>query len=292
MNELRDALDRELRDTPPSSVDIESVLLRERRRGRWLRVATAGSAAVAVAALIGGITVLNPLGAGGASHSAATPTLDPGRPSGPVQAPSGAPRGTAPAWPLPKCPPGTDMSMAAPEGKQPLPVGRGPQLTAALTKAVHAATGNPRLGPSNWGSVHRPLVFSGGPCDPRYAEYLASAAVLGPSGTRIGDLMAYMEWEQWGEGATSCAEAPAETDKPNLACVERRGPHGEKIVAVTRRTGKQGTPVAIWYDVFITRPGGTVVYIDAGGSGPSQPNPPFSIDQLIAIGLDPGLTLS
>jgi hypothetical protein len=292
MNELRDALERELPDMPPSSVDIESVLRRERRRGRWLRAAAAGTAAVAVAGLISGITVLNPLGAGGASRGAAGPTAGPGRPAGPVQAPSGGDRSTAPSWPLPKCPPGTAMSMAAPEGKQPLPVGRGPRLTAALTRAVHAVAGNPRLAASRWGSVRRPLVFSGGPCDPHYAEYMATAAVLGPSGTRTGDLMVSMEWEQWGESPTSCREAPADTGIPNLACVERTGPHGEKIVAVTRRIGKQSTAVAIWYDVFITSPGGSVVFIDAGGSGPSQPNPPFSIDQLIAIGLDPGLTLS
>jgi hypothetical protein len=287
MNELRDALERELRDTPPSGVDIESVLRRERRRGRWLRAAAVGSAAVAVAGVISGITVLNPFGAG---NGAAVPTAGAARPSTAVPTPSES--NTAPAWPLPKCPPGTDMSMAAPDGKQPLPVGRGPRLTTALTRAVHAAAGNPRLAGSRWGSVHRPLVFSGGPCDPRYAEYLASAAVLGPSGTRIGDLTVYMEWEQWGEGATSCREAPADTDHPNLACVERTGPHGEKIVAVTRRIGLQSTPVAIWYELYITRPGGTVVNVAAGGSGPGQPNPPFSIEQLIAIGLDPGLTLS
>jgi hypothetical protein len=301
MSNLKDALDREMPDAPPSTVDVDAVMLRERRRGRRLGAGAAGSAAVAVAGLVAGVVVLVPSASGGsvAGRQVSVPAANPGpaTPATPTTAPDGkAPAGTKAStsptsWPPPKCPPGTDMTVAAPEGQRPLPVGRGPQLTAALTRAVHAAAGNPRLADSRWGSVDQPLVFSGGPCDPKYAEYMASAAVLGPSGARRGDLTVFLEWDEGGE-TKSCHEPVIEGDVPHLACVERTGPRGEKVVAVTRRVGKQGSPTAIWYDVTITRPGGTVVLVNAGGTGPSQPNPPFTVEQLIAIGLDPGLTLT
>jgi hypothetical protein len=308
MNELKDALDRVLRDPPPSAVDVDAVLVRERRRGRRLRAAAAGSAAVAAAGLITGITVLSPLGTGGgvAGRTASVPVANPGRPpsSAPApgnRAPSAAhgipvptlltPSSGRTSWPLPKCPPGTDMEVAAPEGQRPLPVGRGPRLTAALTKAVHAVAGNPRLADSRWGSVDRPLVFSGGPCDPKYARYMASAAVLGPSGARLGDLTVLLDWDN-GSERKACRPLPEGQGEPELACVERVGPRGEKVVAVTQRLGKQGSATAIWYDVTITRPDGTVVLVNGGGAGPGQPTPPFTVNQLIAIGLDPGLTLS
>jgi hypothetical protein len=299
MNDMKDVLDRELLDTPPSKVDVDVVMLRERRRGRRLRAGAAGSAAVAVVGLIAGITVLSPLGTGGG-------VAGPGRvsSSGPApgtKAPSAARGSTAPApsgsptsWPLPKCPPGTNMEVAAPEGQRPLPVGAGPRLTATLIKAVHAVVGDPRLADSRWGSVDRPLVFSGGPCDPKYAEYMAAAAVLGPSGTRLGDLTVFLTWDD-GSERKACRQAPwvgPEAEVPELACVQRAGPRGEKVVAGTRRIGKQGTAMAIWNDVTITRRDGTVVLIEAGGAGPNQPNPPFTVNQLIAIGLNPGLTLS
>ncbi|HVQ96300.1 MAG TPA: hypothetical protein VMU51_35105 [Mycobacteriales bacterium] len=299
MNELKDALDREMPDAPPSTVDVDAVMLRERRRSRRLGTGAAGSAAVAVAGLVAGMAVLVPMGSGSsvAGQQVSVPAANPG-PTTPVtvpgtRTPAGTEASTSPtSWPPPKCPPGTNMEQAAPEGQRPLPVGRGPQFTAALTGAVHAAVGSPRLADSRWGSVDQPLVFSGGPCDPKYAAYMAAAAVLAPrpSNTRLGDLTVNLEWDN--QYSTDCQRTRVTGEAPALACVERTGPRGEKVMAETQRIGAQGSPVAIWHDITIIRPGGTVVWVKCGGTGPSQPNPPFTVEQLIEIGLNPGLTLS
>jgi hypothetical protein len=63
------------------------------------------------------------------------------------------------------------------------------------------------------------------------------------------------------------------------------------VVAATWHGGRQGTPEATWHDVTISKPNGTVVTVSCGGAGPSHPAPPFTVGQLIKIGLDPLLTL-
>jgi hypothetical protein len=91
-----------------------------------------------------------------------------------------------------------------------------------------------------------------------------------------------------GPGFPTRCTTPVENQ---TACTASRGPHGETVVAVTWHGDRQGTPAAIWYDVTITKPDGTLVTLHSGGAGPAHPTPSVTIAQLIKIGVDPRLTL-
>jgi hypothetical protein len=76
-------------------------------------------------------------------------------------------------------------------------------------------------------------------------------------------------------------------------CVESTGPHGELVITLQRRSG-----TSILYEVSVARPDGTAILLDSlngndiGQFAPAtRPEPPLSVEQLIAIGTDPSLDL-
>jgi hypothetical protein len=308
MSDLRTQLDQEIGDAPPSRLDIDAVIGRERRRARRLRAGAGGAAAMAVAGLVAGVVGLTSVTAGtadgGADPAASAGAAPQDRPG--QSCPSGRPA----AVPPPDVAEGRVAAQVDRVGmlwvharagarQEPLPVGAGPRLTIALRAAVRAAAGTPRLTGSEWGSVPQPLVFNAGPCDRLYpGQYLATATVRNATGARIGDLSVGLSYNfvspEPKSGARAACDWPkAAWDKPDLACVERTGPRGETVVAATWRGKRLGEPLpgATEHDITVVRGDGTVVQVTAGGAG-SRTSAPFTVDQLIAIGLDPGLILT
>jgi len=300
VNDLKATLDAEIGEPPRSTVDVDAVIARERLLRRLRLAGVAGAASMAVAGLVAGtVALVGVAGPASTSTGGAPPSGSPGLPIGtptgahcppppPSQAASRSP--TPSPWvtgdPAPTAAPRTP-----PAG---LPAGAAPRLTTALAAAVRHAVGTPKLGRSSWGISRRPLEFGGGPCHPTgFDGYMASASILTPTGraVRLGDLFVIVTVAE-PSARTACTgsgnNAPAPTE---TSCTASRGPRGEVVVAATWSGDRQGTPLATWHDVTISKPDGTLVTVHCGGSGPARPNPPLTIAQLIEIGLNPGLSL-
>ncbi|WP_410615951.1 hypothetical protein [Amycolatopsis sp. lyj-109] len=280
----REQFDAAIGVAPPSTVDVEAVLDRARRRARVRRVANpwtaAGAGVVAVAA--GAVLVLAP--------------GDPG--------PSFVQPGAAPP------PPSSDGC-----GLDPRPTGAPLKekaavvadrlttvLTAAVQQRVAAGTtlGDHTLGQYPKGTQHGPLAFyhvfsalvekdstcSGG------EDYFMAAASTSEKAhkgsvwaivTRLGGNAA---------PATECSPAPENTQG---SCHRRTGPHGETIVEDTFTM--PGGPTVNRANV--TKPDGTGVIVEAQntvrdaklGDAPDMPSPPLDLGQLAEVALDPRLTL-
>jgi hypothetical protein len=89
----------------------------------------------------------------------------------------------------------------------------------------------------------------------------------------------------------SCMEVTGD----RLGCTRSTGPHGEYVIAIERRWG-----ASVRYEVDVARTDGTAIILvstnsppaAAGESAPpTRPEPPLSLDQLVAIGTDPSLNL-
>jgi hypothetical protein len=302
MNDFRAALDRELGAPPRCAVDVDAVIERQRTRGR-LRVAVlVGSAAAAVAGLVVGMMAL----IGVAVPPGTSSTGSAGEDSVPPAPSAPHPGCTPPARPSPTPSPspwitGDPTPTAAPNRPDPaLPAGAGPRLTTALKAAVRAAVGRPKVAGSNWGTVRRPLEFNTGPCDPKdFREYMAAASVLTRTEPRVhlGDMFVIVTVVGTRAGPdapvrTRCRGADVVPEPNETACQVSRGPRGESVLAVTWHGDRQGMPPATWHDVTVSKPDGTLVTLHCGGAGPDHPTPPVTVTQLIAIGLDPRLTLA
>ncbi|WP_439377425.1 hypothetical protein [Amycolatopsis lexingtonensis] len=281
----KDQFDAAIGVVPPSTVDVEAVLDRERRRARVRRVAnpwTAAGAGVAAVAVVAAVAFL------------------PGDPA-PVLVPPAAskPPSENPCAVLPYPPqtgaPIPETSTAASS-----------RLTTVLTAAVEQrlAAGS-TLGPHEHGVypkgvAHGPLAFfhvfsarvpyestcSGG------EDYFMSAATTA-KGELKGNVSAIVT--RIGGVATPSTECMPPPERTEGSCQRRTGPHGETIVESTLLL--PGGPTMNQSDV--TKPDGTGIILSAEnvagdakrGGPPDMPSPPLSLAQLTEIALDPGLTL-
>jgi hypothetical protein len=285
----KDQFDAAIGVAPPSTVDIEAVLDRERHRARVRRVAnpwTAVGAGVAAVA-VGAVVVLTP-GAPGPS------VVSPGAAGTPSAPPSADPCGHSPYPPQTGAPIPESAAVAA---------GR---LTTVLTAAVRqrvaagTALGENSQGQYPKGTQHGPLTFyhvfsaqvshdsvcSGG-------EDYFSAAATTSKGPRRGNVWAVVT--RLGGNATPETECGPSPQKTQGSCHHRTGPHGETIIEQTF-TFPDGPTVN---RTNVAKPDGTGVIMEAQnvaddaklGGAPDMPSPPLSLAQLTEVALDPGLTL-
>ncbi|MGW3964916.1 hypothetical protein ACWED2_34215 [Amycolatopsis sp. NPDC005003] len=280
----REQFDAAIGVVPPSTVDVDAVLERERRRARVRRVANpwaaAGAGVAAVAA--GAVLVLAP--------------GDPG-PS-PVQ-PGGAPppssSGACRLAPRPTTPPLKEQVSVVADRLTTV-------LTAAVQQRVAAGTtlGVHSLGEYPKGTQHGPLSFyhvfsaqverdstcSGG------EDYFTAAASTAEHAHKGNVWAVVSRLGGNASPATECGPAPVDTQG---SCRRRTGPHGETIVEETLTITGGGTANR----VNVAKLDGTGIIVEAQntardaklGDPPDMPAPPLDLTQLAEIALDPGLTL-
>jgi hypothetical protein len=261
-------------EVPPSTVDVEAVITRGRRADR-LRWATnpAAVAGLAVVLLSGAVAF----------------TMSGGDDSGGV----GVATTSSSTWPPTDCP---QTALELPEEVK-------AHLDAAAKAAVQEQrpdlqlTANPIVRFPETTNNHGPLEFhlsnelyprgdNGNCLDLR--SNVALAKTKGPEG----------------DGTILISIAPDVYDVPDCAqpvhtqtfCEQVTGPNGETIVKRTTEFRDSGS---IKYDVNIDKPDGTEVAVVVenvpaavqDGPPPTRTAPPLNYDQMIAIALDPGLTL-
>ncbi|WIY02762.1 hypothetical protein QRX60_02475 [Amycolatopsis mongoliensis] len=288
----REQFDAAIGAVPPSTVDVDAVLARERGRARVRRFVnpwtTAGAGVAAVAA--GAALVLVPGGSGGSGGTAVVPGAA-GTPSAP---PSDDPCAISPYPPQtgPPIPETADVAANRLSGV----------LTAAVRQRVAAGT---KLQPHAQGEYpkgkqHGPLtfyhVFSArvpreGACSGGEDYFMAAATTV--DGARKGNVWAIVT--RLGGNATPATECADPPEGAQGSCDRTTGPHGETVVALTFTYPGQATV----NQVNVGKPDGTGIIVEAeniAGSAkqplpPDMPSPPLSLDQLREVALDPGLTL-
>ncbi|GHG09494.1 MULTISPECIES: hypothetical protein [Amycolatopsis] len=280
----REQFDAAIGVVPPSTVDVEAVLDRERRRARVRRVANpwtaAGAGVAAVAA--GAVLVLAPGDPG--------PSL--------VQPGAAPPPPSSNACRLPSRPTG-----APPKEKVTVAADRlTTVLTAAVQQRVAAGTtlGVHPFGQYPKGTQHGPLTFyhvfsaqveEDGVCSGGEDYFMAAASTTEKA--HKGAVWAIVT--RLGGNATPATECGPLPEDTQGSCRPWTGPHGETIVETTFTT--PGGPTV--NRVNVTKPDGTGVVIEAQntardaklGDAPDMPSPPLDLGQLAQVALDPGLTL-
>jgi hypothetical protein len=285
----KEQFDAAIGETPPSTVDVDAVLERERHRARVRRVVnpwtTAGAGVAAVA--VGAVLVLTP-GSGTAvvPGAAGTPSAPPSAPPSPDSCgfdprPTGAP--------IP------EKSAVAANRLTPVLTAAVQQRVAAGTQlSAHAQGEYPK------GSQHGPLTFyhvfsapvpHDGACSGGEDYFMAAATTA--DGPRKGNVWAIVT-RLGGMSApqTECSKPP---ELAQGSCERKTGPHGEIVVESTF-TFPGGPTVN---DTNVTKPDGTGVIVESQNVAesaklagpPEMPSPPLSLAQLTEVALDPGLTL-
>ncbi|MGW4524900.1 hypothetical protein [Amycolatopsis sp. NPDC004378] len=280
----KDQFDAAIGAVPPSTVDVDAVLDRERRRARVRRVAipwTAAGVSVAAVAVV------------------ATVVFAPGEPGGAAVMPGSSPSASPDPCAHDPFPPQTGAPI--PETADVAANRLSGILTAAVEQRVAAGT---KLQPHAGGEYpkgkqHGPLtfyhVFSGrvpyeGSCSGGEDYFKAAATTAGEAGK--GNVWAIVT--RLGGNATPATDCII-PDGAGGSCDRTVGPHDEKIVALTFSVPGQATV----NQVNVTKPDGTGVILEAENIAssaklkrpPDMPSPPLSLAQLKAIALDPGLTL-
>ncbi|MEV4056506.1 hypothetical protein AB0J55_35325 [Amycolatopsis sp. NPDC049688] len=281
----KDQFDVAIGVVPPSTVDVEAVLDRERRRARVRRVAnpwTAVGAGVAAVA-VGAVFVLAP---GDPGPAVVTPGAAPPPPS--ADACKNAPRPTT-------APLREKASVVADRLSTVLTDAVRQRVAAGTTLGVHPMGQYPK------GTQHGPLAFfhvfsafvshEDGECSGGEDYFMAAASTSEKA--HKGNVWAIVTRLGGNAGpATECQPAPQDTQG---SCHRRTGPHGETIVE--ERLVMPGGPTVD--RVNVTKPDGTGVIVEAQntardaklGDAPDMPAPPLSPAQLAEVALDPGLTL-
>jgi hypothetical protein len=284
----KELFDEAIGAVPPSTVDVDAVLDRERRRARVRRVAnpwTAAGAGVAAVA-VGAALVFVPGGSGGTAvvpGASGTPSAPPAPESCEMDPrPTGPPLSRNPAVVAGRL---TPVLKAAVQQR----VAAGTRLTA------HADGEYPK------GTQHGPLTFyhvfstpvleDGGVCSGGEDYFMAAATTA--DGPRRGNVWAMVTRLGGLYGPpTECSNPPNDMTG---SCSKTTGPHGEIVVESTM-TSPGGPTVD---RSTVTKPDGTGVIVEAqnvAGSAkqhgePEMPAPPLSLAQLTEVALDPGLTL-
>lgn len=286
---------------PPSTVDVDAIVARQRRAAQVRRVAAPGVATAGVVAVTFGIAIALPSGSGGGGGGAV-----------PASQPE-ATRSTGTSQRPPTAQPYPPTTTSQPPPVPPLPCAQGAEqvpaaaarLSSALTAAVRRQipdaelTANPTV---NFGGGHQfgPLEFFlvgtkseydfNGDCMDPDGTFMAKANVSDAAG--IGNIGAFVGTAA-SNGDPQCGNP--ESTPGLVSCAPGSGPNGETYVAyaVTDHEG------STYHRVDFVKPdgtGGSVIAQNVAGDiklgKPAQrPQPPLTVKQLIAIALDPGLTL-
>ncbi|KOX19194.1 hypothetical protein ADK67_34145 [Saccharothrix sp. NRRL B-16348] len=279
-------------EVPPSTVDVDAVIVRGRRAARLRRVTHPTVAAGVAVVLLTGVVAysMTPADDRDVTVGTAPPSSRPStaHPSGPD------PADTVTSIPTPVLPPRCE------EGDLDTVAEAAVRLTQAATNAVREQrpdvqlvanatfpAGTPR-GPLEFYQTVEPAYPDVSVCDVR-----ATLHAWATARTPLGDGNIGFE--------TSPAFFPtlnppckAKDTPDRIDCAELTGPHGEKILTEAFEY-ERGTRK---HQVRIIRADGTSLRIHSenvattgGSDGPTTPAPPFTVEQLIAIGADPALTL-
>jgi hypothetical protein len=273
--------DRAIGRTSPSTVDIDRVIARERRRS-WLRASPVVMAAVAIVAIsVGAVTFSSP------GEVPSAPATLPSSPSPSTQT---------------YCPGNTPTAPQLPVNIEDVAT----RLSGVLERAVldRAAAGT-KLAPNlaaeyPEGTMHEPLVYyhvstqakphdhgcSGG------SDHLEARATL-INGSETGSVWSVIG--RLGGDVTPAKECrPVTEPQTQESCTPSSGPNGETIVARTSARGAVKT-----YRVDVTKTDGTGVTVVAENvrtdgkrdTVPTSTAPPLTIAQLTEIAIDPAMTL-
>ncbi|ANN20042.1 hypothetical protein SD37_33520 [Amycolatopsis orientalis] len=278
----KERIDEIIGAAPPSTVDVDAIMARERKTA-WLRpnpwvVTAAGVAAVAVGAAF----VLAP-GSFGTVRAAAPPS-------------------SAPELPEP-CKIPTLMGPVPTEKPADATTRLTGVLSAAVTARLAAGTtlapnavaypvGEPGRGPLQVVHSARPVSNDGGGvCSGGEDEFLAGAAtVLSGKKGSVQAILGRMGGRL--NLPADCADqAPVDMEQ---VCRRSFGPKGEVIVAATLTV--RGGPTI--HRVDVSRADKIGVVLEAANTvdakrdrKPDSPVPPLTLEQLTEIALDPGMTL-
>jgi hypothetical protein len=297
-------------EVPPSTVDVDAAIARGRRAARVHRVANPAVAAGVAVALLTGVVAYSmtrgddggvPVGTAPPTSSTAPPSSAPStsQPSGPDPADTAPPSSPVPPVADPVPPPQCEEGDLEPAGEA------AARLSQAAMKIVRDQRPEVRLvanamGDYPVGTPRGPLEFyqtvgvePGHPevsiCDTR-ARFEAWATARTPLGD--GNIGFSISPAFFSTLSPACDE---EGYYERIHCAEETGPHGEKIL-VEAFEFEGGTRQ---HQVQIIRADGTrlriqsenVATMSKGSDGPTASAPPFTVEQLIAIGTDPALTL-
>jgi hypothetical protein len=289
-------------EVPPSTVDVDAAIVRGRRAARLHRVANpAVAAGVAVVVLTGAVAYTLTSGDGASTPFGGSP----------VTTSAGSPSPTTPQQP-----PGSKVStpsVVTVDDKVPPPECDGrlesaaeaaARLTLATTAAVRAQRPDLELsrnpaGDYPAGTPHGPLdYYQVNPTNPgaelsicdTAATFEASASTTTADG--IGNVFVLTQ-PTWHDGLGPVCDFPGLGTR--LSCVAQTGPRGEEIV---KQTADMGDGITM-HQVLVHREDGTRILVQAEnigtsgkiGGAPTASQPPLTLDQLVAIGVDPALTM-
>jgi hypothetical protein len=272
----KQAFDETIGEVPRSTVDVDAVVARGRRAARFRLVANPWVATAAgVVAVTVAVIAPHPGGSTGGT---------------PATAPSSAPPSTS------LRPPDPCAGIRLPERSEDAAV----RLTGVLNAAVrHQLPSGSQLAPSPAGAGHAALevYHEGSPprqvagdCADGHEGFEAWAAVLRGGGKGNIHLAIGIALDDTPPQCVPNADAPGQTH-----CEIQNGPGGERITLITLH--EPGGPTTNY--VTFARTDRTSVTLvsenvaDDGKKGgrPESSAPPLTHQQLVAIGLDPGLTL-
>lgn len=273
----KELFDDAIGEVPPSTVDVDAVVARGRRAARVRRVANpAVAAGVAVVLLTGVVayTMTRDDGTGEPVVGAQPATSPSAQPSGPPT--SGGPTRThQPFMPREACEQVTRETPAQVIDRL------DPVFTSAVTAQRQDLTFTGR-GP--YGALKFRMAGSGSLCDT--GNYLiALATTHGPQGS--GNVQIIVQVSGTDPSTVTCADRSG----PDSVCTIVTSQYGD----VVRKTTGQLKYDTTGNDVEVYRPDGTFVMVTADNIGSTDSAggtaPPFTPDQLAAIGTDPGITL-
>jgi hypothetical protein len=298
--------DRAIGPVPPSTVDVDAVIARE-RRAAWARRTVypwTATAAAVVALAVGAVVLVAPSAGPGGGSPAPDGALmtTTSSPSPPLTTTTAEP-GCAPPSPASvsaRTP--TSESRQAPSSP-PATVSETPEQAAARLSSVlkysvrgHLAAGtqllaNPGARPYGPLDFYRVGAGTDGKDCPGQPGYLMAMANVNRNG-RKGNILAVAQW--FGDYGTPECPDPAVSPE-QTGCQVHTGPHGEKIAAATLVMDGGSTG----YRLNVAKPDGTGLVLAAEnvsdtskkGGPPQSPAPPLTIDQLIEIATDPAFTL-
>jgi hypothetical protein len=281
MEQLSEALNRAAADPPPTGIDLDHLIAREHRargRRRWL----AGSAAALAVLVATGTAVL--VGPGGWSGAVPgtepTTKTDPGvRPQELGRCSQNRPVATTPGG----GPGGEKPAETSPPSLRPAPTEPTDAAVLRLSLALNATLGDVLPGFSVADHIHpncEAIQFA-----PTTSPFLYEAVVVAKDATGYGRIAIGL--------MPATAEPPIGGCGDEETCVRETLPDGTLI----QKIGGVVLGAGLHNQVAIVRPDGTaLVLFSQNVQNPDEtvttrPTPPATVDQLIAIGTDPGLTL-
>lgn len=258
MNDMRQLFDAAIGVSPPSTIDIDALIRRQRKMTWVRRWAKAGGAATAV----GGIAVAGTLGFAGGGFLG---------------------------------PPDPEPSPHAVVGR--FDPAAAKRLGEALQVAMEEQLPDAEFLPHR----RQPFTFR----DEEGDSYLSDLVIRDENG--VGSFMIVVTAAR--RGPTECDDN-ADQDgiaSYRISCEAGTWPGGERVVAVTgddRLMDRNDSRRIVGQTVFVHKPDGTSISIwvrnfhstkNVWGPGeemePTATRPPMTIDQMVAVALDPGLTL-